>query len=89
MAAINNNLPSDRTAPARYARAVTTHNTNTLPDGPCRALFIGTGGDVSLVAAADDQVVLFKNLPDGSTLDVAAKVVRTTGTTAADIVALY
>jgi hypothetical protein len=89
MAAINTNLPSDRTAPARYARAVTPSNSSALPDGPCRALFIGTGGDVTLIAAADDQAVLFKNLPDGSTLDVGTKQVKSTGTDATDIVALY
>jgi hypothetical protein len=86
---INTNLPSDRTAPARYARAVTPHASNNLSDGACRALFIGTGGDVSLIAAADESPVLFKNLAAGSVLDVATKAVRASGTTADNIVALY
>lgn len=89
MGAINNFLPTDRTAPARSARAVAPHASDNLPDGACRALFIGTGGNVSLIPSADSDAVLFKNLADGSILDVATKAVRVSGTTATDIVALY
>ena len=75
--------------PARRTAAVTTHNSNPLPGGACKALYIGTGGDVKLAAVDDDTDTTFKNVPNGAYLMVRALHVRTTGTTAADIVALY
>jgi hypothetical protein len=55
----------------------------------CRSLFIGTGGDVTLIDAYNNTAVVFKNLADGSILPVRAKQVKSTGTDAQDIVALY
>lgn len=81
--------PSDKTVPAKSSKAVTPDDVTTLPDGPCRSLFIGTGGDVTAIAVGDDAAVLYKNLPDGSYLNVQVKAVLDTGTTATDIVALY
>ena len=74
--------------PARNHAAVVTHNTNALTSVP-KALFIGTGGNIALRAMDASADVLFKNVPSGSILPVRAKYVRTTNTTAADIVALY
>ncbi len=54
----------------------------------CRALFIGTAGNVSALAADGSTVVVFKNLPSGSVLPIRTSRVRATGTTATDIVAL-
>lgn len=51
----------------------------------CRALFIGTGGDLSAVNEKGDTVV-FKNIPGGSRLDIRTKALS--GVTAADIVRL-
>ena len=87
--AVNNYLPTDRTAPARNVRAVTPHASDNLPDGPCRSLYVGTEGDVALIASADDSAVTFVGVAAGTILPVAAKAVRVTGTTADDIVALY
>lgn len=78
-------LPLD--APAQGYVAVTPHDTNPLPVAGSRGLYIGTGGDISLVSPQGDTV-LFKGVPAGI-LPVAAARVRATGTTAADIVALY
>lgn len=74
--------------PAQGAVAVTPNDGSDLAPTGCRALFIGTGGNVNLDTHQGDTV-LFKNLPSGSILDVGAKRVRSTNTTAADIVALY
>jgi hypothetical protein len=74
-------------APARMAAAVTPHDVNPLADVP-KALFVGTGGTIVArgVGGAD---VTFRNVPSGSVLPFRAQYVRATGTSAADIVALY
>ena len=74
-------------APATRVVAVAPHDSNALADIP-KALFVGTGGAVTLRATAGGDVV-FKNLASGSILPVRAQYVRATGTTAADILALY
>lgn len=73
---------------ARVFPTVTPANGTDLPGGECCALFIGTGGDVSVVDAEGNQTV-FKNLPNAYILSVQTLRVRSTGTTATDIVALY
>ena len=53
-----------------------------------KALYIGTGGNVTVRAVGATSDVTFKNVPTGATIDVRAQFVRATGTTAADIVGL-
>ena len=55
---------------------------------PGAVLYIGTGGDVKVDTISGDAVT-FKNLADGSVLPVQVKRVYDTGTSAADIIALY
>lgn len=74
--------------PATKARAVTPNNSTDLPDGICRALFIGTAGDLVLIAAEDDDAVLLPGVGAG-VLPVSTKRVLASGTTASGIVALY
>lgn len=52
------------------------------------ALWIGTGGDVS-VRGTDGVDAVFKNVPSGFLLNVHVIRVNAAGTTASDIVALY
>lgn len=80
-------LLSDDTAPAIDAAAVTTSDSTDLPL-TARALYIGTGGNVNLDTISGSTVV-FVNLPAGSILPLKVKRVRTTSTTASNIVALY
>ena len=76
--------------PASAAKAVTTSDTVDLPLGECRALYVGTGGDVTLqVSGNPREDVLFSNVPSGFVLPVEAIRVKATGTTATGIVALY
>lgn len=82
----NKTVSSGKTA--REFQAVTPANGTDLPGGECCALFIGTGGDVSVVDAAG-SIAIFKNLPNCYILPVQTLRVRSTGTTATDIVALY
>jgi len=74
-------------APAERCFAVTPHDTATLAQAT-KALFVGTGGDVTLRSVFGSEDVVFKNLADGSMIDVRVSAVRATGTTAADIVGL-
>lgn len=81
----------DGEATARNAGAVTPSDSTDLARYP-RALFIGTGGNVALTPVGQqgaDASVVFKNLAAGTVLPVGCRRVWSTGTTAADIVALY
>lgn len=74
-------------APAARAAAVAPHDSNPLAE-PAKALFVGTGGDVAARGVGGGDVV-FRNVPGGTVLPFRAQFVRATGTTAADILALY
>jgi hypothetical protein len=80
------NLIQTEGSPARNAAAVTTSNTEDLPNA-AKSLFVGVAGDVSVDTVGGDTAVVFKNV--SGVLPVACARVRTTGTTATDIVALY
>ena len=74
--------------PATKLRAVTPADGTDLPGGICRALFVGTAGDLVLIASEDEDAVLVPSVPAGI-LPVSTKRVLATGTTASGIVALY
>lgn len=82
----NLRLDAAHTAPAEDCAVVTPSDSVNLPDGPCRALYIGVTGDVTLVTA-NGNVVLFKAVPVGI-LPVRCMRVNATGTAATNIVAL-
>lgn len=75
-------------APATRAVAVTPHDSNALTDIP-KALFVGTGGNIAMRGVNGTSDQSWKNVPSGSLLPFRAQYVRATGTTAADILALY
>lgn len=72
--------------PASLAAAVTPSDTTSFTVQP-RALYVGTGGSVS-VLLEDGTTVVFSNVPDGSILPVRAMRVNS-ATTASNILALY
>jgi hypothetical protein len=74
------------TDPAQDAAVVTT--SDTADQGLVRGLFVGGAGNVSLVTAIGNTVV-FTGVLAGSILPVRCTKVRSTGTTATNIVALY
>lgn len=76
-------------APARRAAPVTASDTTDLPVW-AKALYLGQAGDVRLIPAGADgaTAVTLKNHPAGY-VPVQARRVLATGTTAADIVALF
>lgn len=72
--------------PAKRLRAITPHDTNELAFVP-KALFVGVGGTISLIAQEDTAAVSMTVL-SGAIIPVRAKIVKTTGTTATGIVAM-
>lgn len=73
--------------PSRAPYAITPHDSNELPLVP-KAIYVGTGGNVTLRGVDGAADVVFKNVANGQVIDVRATHVRATGTTAADLVAL-
>jgi hypothetical protein len=74
--------------PASHAFAVTPDDGTDLAV-VTRGLYVGTGGDVSLVLKGDAVPVTFVGVAGGTVLPLRVTRVRATGTTAADIVGLY
>lgn len=74
-------------APAQNCFAVTPHDSAELPL-VTKSIYIGQGGDLALLSLRGEASVIFRNLPDGMLLDVRARQILATGTTAADIVGL-
>ena len=81
------NLSDSPDFSARKLVAVTPHNSNDLAY-TTKALFIGTGGNI-VVLAEDDTVAVTLKVTDGQILPVRAKRVLETNTTATGIVGLY
>jgi hypothetical protein len=76
------------TSPAEDGAALVPHDTNPVVTTP-KALFIGTGGHIVMRGVNGTADITFRNVPSGSVLPFRPGFVRATGTTAADIVALY
>ena len=51
-------------------------------------VYVGVGGDVA-IAMQNNQVQTYKNVPSGTTMNVAARRVNATNTTALNLLALY
>ncbi len=73
------------TSPAAKAIAIVPNDSTIIA---CRALFVGTGGNINALLIGDTAAQLFKNVPSGSMLDIACQKVLSTNTTAADILGL-
>lgn len=73
--------------PARRAFAITPSNSADLTE-VTRSLYIGAGGDLAVILDGDTVAVTFVAVPTGTVLPIRAKLVKSTGTTAASIVGL-
>lgn len=81
-------VPITDTGPGRDPEAVTKSDSVNYTDSRvARALYVGTGGNVSLLVRSGTTVV-FNNVPSGAILPVWHTRVNT-ATTAADMVALF
>lgn len=78
-----------------FAVAVSPNDSEDLPNGPCRWLYIGggTNGDtdlrVTLVGMDPGTHVTFEDIGAGEIHELAVQRVWNTGTAATDILALY
>jgi len=75
-------------SPARNAAAITPSDETPLAN-TTRAIYIGTGGDLSVVMQSGGLAVTFPGVPDGSILPVCVDQVNSTGTTASDLVGMW
>lgn len=75
------------TSPAEDCFPIEPSDVAALPQAT-KAIYIGQGGDVRLLAVRSAQPVTFANLAPGSMLDVRASRIMMTGTTAADLIGL-
>ena len=66
---------------------VTPDNDNDL-DIIGAIIFVGTGGNLEVTTVSGDTVI-YKNLPDAYTLPVQVRQVKSTNTTATDLIAQY
>lgn len=74
-------------ASAYDSRTVAPSDTVNFADGTCRALYVGTTGNITAVMA-NGTVQLFSNVPVGI-LPIQVSRINNTATTASNIVALY
>lgn len=75
------------TSPADHAFAVTPSDSAVLAQ-TCRALYVGSAGNLSVVTAAG-ETVSFTAVQAGMIYPLRLSQVRATGTTAGGLVALY
>jgi hypothetical protein len=74
---------------AKNAAAVTPHDTNPLSRGKTAALYVGGAGALIVRMAGESADTTFAAVPAGTTLPIQVTHVRSTGTVATSIVALY
>ncbi len=72
--------------PASFALAVST---NATIDPPCRGIYVGGTGDVTVNMAGDGATVVFSGVPAGVILPVRVTMVLTAGTTATNMTSLW
>lgn len=74
-------------APSENCFPITPQDGVDLPTAT-KGIYVGTGGTVTLLSLRGEAPVTFVNVPDGSVLDVRARVVMATGTTASNLIGL-
>ena len=74
-------------SPADNHVAITPHDITDITK-VVRAVYVGVGGDIAMVAK-DDTVVVYKGAAAGSIIPFRAKRINATSTTATDLVGMY
>lgn len=78
---------ASQTGPARSIVVVTPSDTELLPDGPARSLFVGVAGDLAIEDMQGNAVTIASGPSQYHPIQVRR--VLATGTTASSIHALY
>ena len=76
-------------SPPVRAATVTPDDANDLPGGLTLALWVGGLGNISVILADDSAPVTLTGVPTGTMLNLRARRVRATNTTATLIIALF
>ena len=74
-------------SPARRATPITPNDATQLTIVP-KAIYVGTGGAITMRGVDDTADIVWKNIPSGAILPFRAVLIKATGTTAADMLAL-
>ncbi len=62
--------------------------TDDVTENVYEGVFVGTGGDVALIPLRGTVVQVWKNLPNAFTIPVKTRIIKTTGTTALNLIGL-
>ena len=81
-------ITANYTAPAQSAAVLTPDDNTDITPAPCRGLWIGGAGNIS-VDMANGDTVLFSGIQAGTLLPIQIKRLRQTNTTATLIAALW
>lgn len=84
----NYSLQKEVDSPARSALVITPHDSNELAT-VSRAIYVGGTGDIAVILLDDSSAVTLVGVPAGTVLPVRAKIVKSTGTTATNLVNLF
>ena len=79
---------ADLDAPAERAFAISPHDTNELAN-VVRAVYVGTTGNITGRLVGDTADVAFNSVPAGALLPFRFQYIRSTGTTASDMVGVF
>ncbi len=75
-------------SPARGSTAITPNDSTELTS-VTKAVYVGSGGNITGRLVGDTTDTVFENIQDGAILPVQFKLIKATGTTASAIVGLY
>jgi len=76
-------------SPATAAVAVAPNDSTPVGDALPRGYYVGGTGNITGRMWGSDTDVVFQNVPSGVILPVRFEIVKSTGTTATNIIALY
>jgi hypothetical protein len=79
------------TSPGTRAGAIAPADAVDLAETP-KAIYVGTGGDIAMIgmsAAPTATGIVWKNVPAGSLIPFRPRRILATGTTAANMIAIY
>lgn len=86
-----NGVFSGMSDPGERALAIVPSDANDLPETP-KAIYVGTAGDIAMIGdneAPSAEAVVWTNIPAGAIVPFRPRRVMATGTTAADMIAIY
>jgi hypothetical protein len=89
MAGGNSGLPTDQNLYSAVAGFTVTPSDTTVFASTHRALWIGAGGgNITVRMVRDGSILAFNAIPAGTMMPLSVDMVKATGTTATDIVAV-